>query len=269
MDGLGGGAVADHAPLCRNPCAALHQHAETVRAGAIAAYPHEAVWLLTADGACRQVDNIHPSPRESFSVSKHDMATARACGLAGIVHSHPDYPACPSEQDMRGQLATAVPWGIVATDGQAATDITWWGDGTERPALEDRPFVHGVTDCYSLIRDYYALERGIDLIEIPRAWLWWQDGGDLYREFFAQAGFRQILHAEAEPGDVWLAQIRSPVPNHGGILLERGECLHHPMTRSGGPVQPRALSKREPLNRWLPHIAQDRGGMILRYVDTD
>lgn len=242
------------------------EHADTIRAGAIAAYPAEAVWIIYEDGACRRVRNVHPSPRESFAVARKDMAAAMARGLAAIVHSHPDYPACPSQKDMEGQLSTGVPWGIVATDGESATGITWWGAGTERPPLEGRPFVHGVTDCYSLIRDYYAAERGIELIEIPRAWLWWQQGGDLYRDFFGKAGFRQIPHAEASPGDVWLSQMRSKVPNHGGILLERGECLHHPMTRNGGPVQPRALSKREPLNRWLPHIAQDRGGMILRYV---
>ncbi|MES1927559.1 Mov34/MPN/PAD-1 family protein [Salinisphaera sp. T31B1] len=241
------------------------EHADAIRAAAVAAYPNEAVFVITDETGCYEVRNVHPSPRESFAIGKKDMAAARAAGLRAIVHSHPDYPACPSEQDMRGQLSTAVPWGIVATNGEAATPITWWGAGTERPSLEGRPFVHGVTDCYSLIRDYYAAERDIDLMEIPRAWLWWQQGGDLYREWFGPAGFVQIAHAEAKPGDVWLTQIRSPVPNHGGILLERGECLHHPMTREGGPVQPKALSRREPINRWLPHIAQDRGGMILRY----
>lgn len=241
-------------------------HAETIRAGAIDAYPHEAVWLITDDGDCRQVRNVHTNPAGSFAVAKADMAAARARGLAAIVHSHPDYPACPSEADMRGQLATAVPWGIVANDGQAATPIAWWGQGTPRPPLDGRGFVHGITDCYSLIRDYYAETYGIDLIEVPRAWEWWRQGADLYQRLFGRAGFVQIPHDQAEPGDVWLCQIRSPVPNHGGILLSGDRGLHHPMTRQGGPVQPDARARIEPIHRWLPHIATDRGGQILRYV---
>ena len=242
------------------------EHQAQIRSEALAAYPHEAVWLITADGACRQVRNVHAEPAHAFAVSKNDMASAQARGLAAIVHSHPDYWACPSEADMHGQMATAVPWGIVATDGQDATPITWWGADTPRPPLEDRPFVHGVTDCYALIRDYYAETYGIELIEVPRAWEWWRTGGDLYQQQFAAAGFERITHEQAQPGDVWLMQLRSPVPNHGGILLDHGRALHHPMARAGGPVQPKARARIEPIHRWLPHIAADRGGIILRYT---
>jgi proteasome lid subunit RPN8/RPN11 len=227
------------------------EYREQIRREALAAYPREAVWLITP-GECRQVENIASEPTKTFRVSKRDMAAAMARGLLAVVHSHPDYPACPSAADMRGQEASGAPWGIVATNGETATDIVWFGDQVERSPLIGRGFRHGVTDCYALIRDYYRSELGIDLIEFPRDWEWWLNGGDLYRDGIKPAGFRVIEQHEAKPGDMWIAQLRSPVPNHGGVLLEHGLGLHHPSARE--PVDPSRLSVREPLARWLPYI---------------
>jgi cell wall-associated NlpC family hydrolase len=226
------------------------QYAEQIRKQAVAAYPNEAVWLIDKSG-CRQVKNIASEPTQTFRVDKRSMAAAVKRGLLAVVHSHPDFPDCPSEADMRGQLSSGVPWGIVATDGQATTPIRWWGH-SEREPLLGRGFVHGITDCYSLIRDYYAMELGIDLPEYPRSWEWWRNGGNLYLDGFAEAGFRRIERSEAMPGDMWLAQLRSDVPSHGGIVLENGLALHHPSARQ--PVDPARLSRREPIGRWLPYI---------------
>lgn len=228
----------------------MNDYADQIRAAAIAAHPKEAVFLITP-GECRQVKNIAHDPTHTFRVDKRSMAAAIKRGLLAVVHSHPDYPDCPSEADMRGQINSGVRWGIVATDGKSTTPIRWWGHGECEP-LVGRGFVHGITDCYGLIRDYYALELGIDLPEYPRNWEWWRNGGDLYRTGFASAGFRRIERDEAQPGDMWLAQLRSDVPNHGGIVLENGLALHHPSARY--PVDSARLSRREPIGRWLPYI---------------
>lgn len=228
----------------------LDQHSKQIQSASIAAFPLEAVFLITEAG-CKQVKNIAPEPTRTFAVSKRDMSAAVSRGLLAVVHSHPGYPDCPSEADMRGQLASGVPWGIVATDGGSATPIRWWGHGQRQP-LVGRSFCHGVTDCYALIRDYYSLELEIELPEFPRNWEWWLNGKDLYRDGFKDAGFRVIEHKDTQPGDMWFAQLRSDVPNHGGVLLENGLCLHHPSARN--PVDPARLSRREPVGRWLPHI---------------
>ncbi|MCB8889922.1 Mov34/MPN/PAD-1 family protein [Vreelandella malpeensis] len=228
------------------------QYAEEIRAAALEAYPLEAVWLITADG-CRQVPNVADDPAATFRVASRDMAAAQAAGLLAVVHSHPDYPDCPSEADMRGQQTSGMPWGIVATDGEQTTPIRWWGvEGAERAPLVGRGFVHGIHDCYGLIRDYYAEELDVVLPDVPRSWEWWLAGQDLYQDGFAAAGFRRISAEEARPGDMWLAQLRSPVPSHGGVLLEHGLALHHPCGRFA--VDPSRLSVREPLGRWLPYI---------------
>lgn len=225
--------------------------AERIRQDAVTSYPNEAVWLVTEEG-CRQVPNISEDPTKTFRVSKKVMAEAAAMGLLAIVHSHPDYPPCPSESDMLGQIASGVPWGIVATDGTDATELVWFGDQVDAPPIVGRGFIHGVTDCYALIRDYYKQELGITLVEFPRSWEWWLNGKNLYLSGIQPAGFKVIDQSDAMPGDMWIAQVNSPVPNHGGILLDKGLALHHPSSRK--PVDPSFLSRREPIGRWLPHI---------------
>lgn len=218
-----------------------------------AGYPNEVVWVITESG-CYQVDNVHEDPENHFRISLEDLLDAFLDGLQAIVHSHPDIPDMPSERDMRGQLDTNVPWGIVSTDGKNCLPIVWWGNGVVRTPLIGRGFRHGVTDCYALIRDYYAQEHGIYLPEYPRSWEWWRKGQDLYSQGFPEAGFRRF-DPDVEPpqeGDMWFSQIRSDVPNHGGVYLGDETILHHVTARRG--VDPSRLSKREPIHRWVPHI---------------
>lgn len=222
-----------------------------VKAMTLAKYPHEAVFLLT-DSGIDCVNNIAEDPTKDFRVHKCIMGKAYKNGLKAIIHSHPDFPCCPSAADMRGQIDSRVPWGILSTDGKSCTDIAWWGDQVEPLPLLDRSFRHGITDCYSLIRDYYRLEVGIFLPEFPRDWEWWLADQDLYQDGFEKAGFRVIDSSEAKPGDVWLAQLKSPVVNHGGILLDHGLILHHPSARK--PVDSSQCARREPGARWMNHI---------------
>lgn len=227
------------------------QFNEEIAAGALAAYPEEAVWLVVA-GELRQVANVADDPCKTFVVSSVDMRAAVASGLDAVIHSHPDYPACPSEADMRAQEATAVPWGIIATNGTSCTKMTWFGDQIERLPLIGRGFCHGVTDCYALIRDYYAMEHDITLPEYPRSWEWWLNGQSLYLDGVEAAGFYRISQEEARDGDMWFAQMRSKTPNHGGIITGNGLALHHPSAAK--PVDKSRLSKKDPIGRWLPYI---------------
>jgi cell wall-associated NlpC family hydrolase len=88
-----------------------------------------------------------------------------------------------------------------------------------------------VLDCYQLIVDWYAQERGVTLPQFARADEWWNDGkSDLYTEGFPLAGFTKLPEGAAlQAGDVILMQIRARngVPNHAAIYLGDGLILHH------------------------------------------
>lgn len=221
---------------------------DTIRQEAIAAYPLEAVWLVTSEGFY-QVENVHEEPENYFKVSLQDTVQAHKKGIIAVIHSHCDGAPVPSADDMQSQVLMGVPWGVLNTDGETATPITWWG-GEDIPALEDRPFIHGVSDCYSLVRDYFRLQ-GRNVPEVPRDWEWWESS-DLLTEAYQGVGFEKIPAEDAREGDVWVAQVGGNVPHHCGVLLDNDLILHHP--GSGEPLDKGKLSIREPIYRYLPFI---------------
>ena len=158
----------------------------------------------------------------------------------------------PSAAEMRAQAALAVPFGVVVCDRSRRIDRFWFGDQCPSLPLLGRPFRHGVTDCYSLIRDYYRQGRNVLLPDYPRDWNWWVEGLDLYRAGFEEAGFRIIDPADAADADAVMFRMRSRVPNHAAVLLGDGWMLHHPA--SVRPYDPLRVSYREPLGRWKRHV---------------
>lgn len=183
--------------------------------------------------------NYAADPEKHFVIAPEDYISAGE--LTAVLHSHPMGPAHPSHSDMQGQVDTNVPWGIILTDGERAGDPIMWGDGLPIPDLLGRPFVHGINDCYSLVRDYYRTEHNLLLPNVPREDAWWTVGENLYMDQFTQHGFYKIAQSEVKPGDGFLCKIRSDVPNHAGIYIGNDLILHH---------LPNRLSRREPAGLW-------------------
>lgn len=182
----------------------------------------------------------------------------KACA---IVHSHPQGPAFPSHHDMVQQQASHLPWAIAIPIGQAHAGVFWFGGSP--PSLMCRGYRHGVTDCFALIRDWFAIHRHISLPDYPRAWEWWiGDGndasarrkdGDLYRDNFAAHGFGALDDdVPREIGDVAMMHILSPVINHAAIWVGQGLILHHLAGRQG--YAPHRLPREEPAERWYRYI---------------
>lgn len=223
---------------------------EQIKKEAIAAYPKEAVWLQTEKGVY-QVENIHEDPENFFRVSAKDTLKANQEGLKAVIHSHCDRPHVPSKSDMEGQQLTAVPWGILQTDGENASDIIWWGE-EHIPPLEGRPFIHGVSDCFSLFRDFYRLEYGHDIGDVPRDWKWWEQGFDLIGSLYAGKGFYEISVDDLRRGDAMLIGFGTDYPHHCAIYLGDELMIHHPGTMKA--ISMSNLSVIEPVFRYLPHV---------------
>jgi cell wall-associated NlpC family hydrolase len=216
------------------------------RAHALALYPEEACGIITP-GGFEPVPNL--AETRSGPGAQFVMPAETALGdILAILHSHPDGPAHPSAADMQGQIDSAVPWGIAVTLPDFVSEVVFWGPGVPIPPLIGREFRHGPSgtdgkgDCYALVKDWFQLERGIALPEVPRDDMWWEGGKNLYLDLFEPLGFRCIGLDEVRPGDGFLIAIRSPVPNHAGIVLDHGLMLHHLPTR---------LSKTEPVGNWV------------------
>lgn len=137
-------------------------------------------------------------------------------------------------------------------------DVFWFGDQLTPAPLLGRGFRHGVHDCYSLLRDYYATVRKQPILDKPRDWNWWDPrygkGLDLYRGYFEEAGFVKIPASEAtEPGDGLMMQFNCKVPMHGMVVWDREMLLHHPSGMR--PVDPTRLSVLVPRSRFLRHAS--------------
>ncbi|MBA8881734.1 Mov34/MPN/PAD-1 family protein [Phyllobacterium myrsinacearum] len=240
---------------------------EAAKAHSRAEYPKESCGVI-ADGVYVPFENVALPEFEhvaegkcgcqlcSFVIDGEDYA-ARTAGktVNYIVHSHPDGPRYPSKGDMEQQIATQVPWAIITTDGERVSDPTIWGEGQIAPMI-GREFMHGVHDCYSIIRDTFRLGKDklaeqdiewpfdpIELPEVPRDDAWWElEGEDLYTQLFSKFGFEVINMADARPGDVFLCAVGdSGKLNHGGVLLGNDCLLHH---------LPKRQSRRDPSGLW-------------------
>ncbi|WP_052692146.1 Mov34/MPN/PAD-1 family protein [Teredinibacter purpureus] len=221
-------------------------------AHAQASYPNESVGFVTKQGYV-PLKNVASNPRASFSVARHQVKKYRGQVLA-VIHSHPDGPYYPSASDMRGQLDWGVPWGIIYVEKGSPVEPFFWGDSLPIVPLIGRPFQHGITDCYSYVRDWFRLNRNLLLDEFPRDWDWWQGGQDLYTQNFKSQGFYEIQSSDVQKGDCFLAQFgRSAVINHAGVY-EGGGLIGHQVGDIRGGYSESLLSRRGPLHLWKSKI---------------
>ncbi|MFP3432090.1 C40 family peptidase [Paraburkholderia sp. SIMBA_061] len=236
---------------------------DAIRDHAIRAYPRECCGLVVAVGdRDRYVECTNAATgTDHFILPAAEYAAAETLGdIVMVVHSHPDAPCDPSEADRVACEASGLPWMIVEVRRGDNGAVNIRGMSNIEPAgfsvpLIGRSFAHGVLDCYTLVRDWYRVERGIVLRDFTRSDNWWNEGADLYMENYGAAGFRRLVDGDPlEAGDVILMQIRADVANHAGIYIGNGLMLHHRYGR---------LSNREVYGGyWLENTRA-----VLRYVD--
>ena len=192
-------------------------------------YPAESVgFFYVRKGRMRyhRAINISPEP-DRFMVAPDEYAAVESDGeIVALVHSHPNASALPSVLDQHAHAASGLDWlivGLLLVDGEAETHFM--PACTEQPSLYGRTFVHGVNDCYSFIRGWYAEQRGVVLLDFARGDDWWHKGENLYVENFAKAGFAVVDTPQI--GDVLLMTIGAGVPNHAAIYAGDNQIEHH------------------------------------------
>lgn len=198
-------------------------------AEAEARYPQEACGLVikgTKGAVLVPCRNISDTPTESFTMHPEDYLAAQQQGeVVGIFHSHPDGLEVPSPADKVTCEATGLPWHIVSWP--RAGYMLHNPNGYQAPYL-GRPFVHGVLDCFALIRDWYAREFGIQMPDVPREDDWWDKGQNLYEDNYKAFGFYDVPEgAIPKLGDVFTMQLGSDTVNHAAIYVGNGLILHH------------------------------------------
>ena len=206
--------------------------------------PRESVGVLIVIKGKEQYypcNNLSTYSQQCFILDPEDYVKADALGeITAIVHSHPVTPPSPSQADKVSCEQSGLKWHIV----NPKTEMWGYCEPTGyKPPLIGRQWVWGVTDCWSLVRDYYKEQHNIQLLDYERPTTR-QDFLDnpLFEQYAERTGFRQLNKDEKlQKGDVLLMSILHPTLNHVAIFLG-DEILHHLADR---------LSTREPYNEWL------------------
>jgi len=185
--------------------------------------------------------NLSAQSDEYFILDPEDYIKANNLGeITAIIHSHPDTQPVASQADKMSCEQTKLPWHIVNPKTET------WGYyepcGYEAPLL-GRPWVWAVTDCWSLVVDWYKKEKGIKLLDYERPTRIEDFTDDpVFERYLPSRGFR-LLRPE-EPlinGDVLAMSILGKGLNHVAIFID-GDVLHHSADR---------LSCRESYSPWL------------------
>ena len=206
--------------------------------------PKEAVGLLpNVKGKERYYPcrNLALTDHQCFILDPEDYVKADKTGeIVAVVHSHPITPPIPSQADKISCEDSGLPWYIVNPKTEQ------WGylepSGYKAPIL-GRQWVWGITDCWSLVRDWYREERGIQLRDWERPLTPEEFLKDpMFERCAWRTGFRQLRRDEKlENGDLLFMSILGNGLNHVAIFLD-GDVLHHLTDR---------LSCKEPYSEWL------------------
>ena len=240
-----------------------------ILAHAQAEYPNEACGLIVDKKyvPCNNLSTI----ADQFYIDPKDYARAESMGdIVAIVHSHPDGTSTASEADKAQMALHGLPWVIVGySPNQEQPDFAVHLPSDYIAPLLGREYFHGLQDCYTLVKDYYARECGIALNDYERDDLWWEnkDNASLYVDNFANEGFVEV--ADLQKHDVILCRVgRTEHINHACVFVADGTLtsedtipaigdsliLHHPYGR---------LSVREIYGQmWQERIAK-----VLRHKD--
>ena len=206
--------------------------------------PKEAVGLvLNIRGKLKYYpcNNLAITSHQCFILDPEDYVKADNAGdIVGIFHSHPVNPPTPSQADKVSCEASGLPWYIVNPTSQEWSYLEPCG---YKPPLLGRQWVWGVTDCWSLVRDWYKENKNINLRDWERP-LTPQEFNDkpLFEQCANDTNFRELESNERLlDGDVLLMSIMYPTLNHVALFFQ-GDVIHHLTDR---------LSCREPYSEWL------------------
>ena len=196
--------------------------------------------------------NLSSYSQQCFIIDPEDYAKAEDSGkVLAVIHSHPVTPPVASQADMISCEESGLIWHIVNPKTEQ------WGfykPSGYKPPLIGRHWVWGITDCWSLVRDWYKEKLGITLRDwdrptTPEEFI----ENPMFEKCAWRTGFRQLRPEEKlENGDLIFMSIMATGLNHVAIFLD-GDVLHHLADR---------ISCKEPYNQWLLKCT----GMRLRYA---
>ena len=190
-------------------------------------YPREGCGILGI-----QKGNLHWIPCENIATEEEEFVISsreffkikHKFDVVGIVHSHPDGEATPSEHDINCCNALGIPYYIFSYPDMNLSIVE---PKSKNISLSGREYKFGVTDCFEATRDYLASVG----INIPARDLfeddWWKKGLDYFTdEIISNYNFTRV-YDDPQPNDVLIFSVTTEVGNHCGVYLGNDMMFHH------------------------------------------
>lgn len=227
-----------------------------------ARFPNEACGFVVSTGANKKATIVECRndalyPKTQFIINSDEYLRVSEMGeIIGIWHTHTNGNTKPSESDLYGCEATNLPWYLIsveqAEDGFKHSDlISFTPNGYEAPYV-GRPYVFGSFDCWTLCKDFYKREFGIQLKDYPRIENFWTKDESNY--FITKTDECDLIDVTGQPiqyGDIVFIQTDSSGnPSHSAIYVGDEQILHHCIGR---------LSKHDMYvhgSYWLKHTVK-------------
>lgn len=238
-----------------------------IQAHAAECFPAECCGLIVNDVyvQCRNISKH----TDQFEIHHKDLARAEDAGeIQAFVHSHPNASARASELDLLQIELHQKPWVICAYPD---IEFQVYEPCGYRAPLVGRNYIHGIQDCYSIVRDFYERELGINLIDFEREDAWWEhkESKSLYLDGFGEAGFIEVN--DLQYGDVMLCRVgRTEHVNHAIIWLGDQTALKSEQTEAcvGSSIILHHPYGRKSVREVFGHQWQERVVKVVRYENN-
>lgn len=184
--------------------------------------------------AVMHLPNISSEKQHSFLISPYDYLQIEKSGrkIIAVYHSHVNNNCFSEEFDIKASKSHNLPY-ILYCIRTNSFKICYPADKIESRYHKylGRKFSLGTNDCFTLIKDFYDKELGINILHTSYNNLWYHENPNRIQEEGIKQGF-QFLSPETKKQlhDILLFQDKSYLyPRHFGIYLGNNKFLHHPI----------------------------------------
>jgi proteasome lid subunit RPN8/RPN11 len=208
----------------------MPQQKQQIRFIALAEYEKnkaECCGLLLEDGDIYPCENQSESPSQAFVIeTKLYVSLEKEKGIVAVFHSHtngnPNFSAADVDLVNRTQKPLIL-YDVTRNEFSAI-------DPSGKTPLIGRSFCYGVYDCYSLVRDYYQQEKGVEIPNYPRSSdepVWDKAAWDWIDREWGKIGC-EVKLSEIQIGDVIAMSIGSNAPgiNHLAVYMGDDKFIH-------------------------------------------
>lgn len=183
----------------------------------------ESCGFVLTNGSVVVVENTANDPVDEFAISPDDYLKYEG-RIRGVWHSHLTLSGF-SQLDQQVLSADILPWAVYCMG-----DDTFHQCNPEGSApLLGRPFVFGVYDCYSLVRDKLT-ELGVDLPAWERGtWGEWNTPAfSAFDDTWRSVG-RPVTNGRYQEGDILLLNLGDYAghTDHVGVFTSHRIFIHH------------------------------------------